>query len=215
LSALPAKAAFCGNGKHIFVRQATSDPQWGVRAKVSTDYNTLETQACGGVVFITAHLDNCSGWCGTQVETGTRQVPNQFIFFAEKENSGGTTLTEMALVNPNGFALVRVQGEDRGYPTVRYHMQYNQLDSLGWHEGETFTVSWGTGWPMGETEKKGDGTTMNSKHRNLMYQTNSSGAESDWTGMNCVVDEAQGWHWNPLNGSSNDYDVVSGSAGSC
>jgi hypothetical protein len=32
--------------------------------------------------------------------------------------------------------------------------------------------------------------------------------------MTCVFDDAPGWQWKPLAGSTNDYDVVSGS-GDC
>lgn len=42
----------------------------------------------------------------------------------------------------------------------------------------------------------------------------SNGPEYDWTGMTCVFDDAPGWQWKPLAGSTNDYDVVSGS-GDC
>lgn len=73
---------------------------------------------------------------------------------------------------------------------------------------------WGTGFPMGETEKFGRGTTMSSKHRNLKYVAPSNGREYDWTGMTCVFDDAPGWRWQPPTGSTNDYDVVSGS-GDC
>jgi hypothetical protein len=215
LVAPPAWAAACGNGKHIFIRQQTSTAQWGVRAKISTDLNDIEHGDCSGAAFVTAHLENCSTICGTQVETGTRQQPsNDFIFFAEKEVGGGITFVQLALVNENEFAIVRVRGVSEGYPTVKYHMEYNKLDGIGWHNAHEFTVSWGTGWPMGETEKKGDGTTMHSMHRNLQYQNSSDGQELDWLGMVCIVDEAPGWHWDRLGSSDNDYDVVSG-AGTC
>jgi hypothetical protein len=201
----------CGDGKHIFVLQATSTAHWGVRAKISTDPNGLETSSCNGAVFITSHLDNCSSWCGIQVETGTRQTPNRFVYFAEKETAGGVTLDELAFVAPNDWGVVRVRGVNHDYPTVKYHMEYNELDGIGWHDAQVYTVSWGTGWPMGETEKKRNDTTMVSMHRNLQYQNSSNGQELDWLGMNCIVDEAPGWKWDPVGASDNDYNVVGGS----
>lgn len=77
-----------------------------------------------------------------------------------------------------------------------------------------YTVNWGSGYPMGETEKKGDGTQMSSHHRNLQYLT-STWSEVDWPSMTCVQDEAPGWSWSPLSGSTNDYDVVDVGGGTC
>lgn len=66
---------------------------------------------------------------------------------------------------------------------------------------------------MGETEKFGAGTMMTPKHRNLKYVASSNGPEYDWVGMVCVYDDAPGWQWQPVSGSTDDYNVVSGSGG--
>lgn len=208
-------ADYCTDHKQIFVRQSSTKPRWGVRGKISTTLRTLETEACTGTAITTVHHNDCSWLCGTQVEIGIRQYPWAVIIFSEKQTDGEVRFyEEWALAPDNSWILGRVRGVNRSNGTVDYHMDYNLLDGIGWHDIRIYNVMWGTGFPMGDTEKFGRATTMSSKHRNLKYVASSNGPEYDWTGMTCVFDDAPGWHWQPPTGSTNDYDVVSGS-GDC
>ena len=60
-----------------------------------------------------------------------------------------------------------------------------------------------TGIAFGETEKKGDGTSMGEDQSNL--QDFSQNAWQDWPNAACALDNAAAWDWNKL--SSNSYIV--------
>lgn len=205
-------ASLCTGHKQIFVRHSSTTARWGVRGKIPTALRTLETQACTGTAITTVHHEDRLTICGTQVEIGIRQYPWSVVIFSEKQTNWEVLFYEEWAVAPtNSWILGRVRGVSQPNGTVDYHMEYNLLDGMGWHGIRIYNVGWATGFPMGETEKFGSGATMNSKHRNLKYVASSNGPEYDWAGMTCVFDDAPGWQWQPLTGSTNDYNVVSGS----
>lgn len=208
-----ATAAPCTNPRWIFVREDSSTTRWGVRGKIWSEWHTRET-SCEGRVFTTIHHSDCANvTCWTHVEIGiTESASDPLVIFTEKQKSGETKFyEEWALSNVNDWVIFRIRGFSKPNGTVDYHMEYNRLDGWGWVDTRTYNVGWGTAYPMGETEKLGQDTTMWSKHRNLKYLT-SAGTEIDWGGMRCAYDTAPGWKWSPISGSNNDYDVVNTAA---
>jgi hypothetical protein len=147
---------------------------------------------------------------GTQVEIGIQQTSNQLFIFTEKELNGVPQRYD--LITTAGYNLLtdlRVKVTQSGDVIFEYDF------GSGWQTAwsSPYNISWAPGYPMGESEKRGDDTQMTSHHRNMKYLT-SSWTEGAWSSMTCVKDEAPGWSWSKIS-TTNDYDVVGVGGGVC
>lgn len=203
LFAPPAHAVACPAGKHIFIRQGSTSLRWGVRGKLSVPNNNLD--ACStAATFTTVHFNNCASKCATQVEIGIRDTSSGPKIFTEKEVNGQVTRFDLITTAPHdNFVSFRLRVAQNGDVIFQYNF------GSGWETtwSSPYSIGWGSGYPMGESEKIGDDTQMKSHHRDMMYIT-QSWAETAWGGMTCVQDEAPGWSWKPFGGSTNEWDVV-------
>lgn len=93
-------------------------------------------------------------------------------------------------------------------------MELDLLNGGGWHDIIHYNVGWGMGYAMAETEKKGAGTQMWSKHRNLMFQKDD-GSWDNWASIVCVQDEANGWSWRSVGADGDSYDIVNTGGAAC
>ncbi len=121
------------------------------------------------------------------------------------EQTDGTQLIHLNSIrfaNYNDLTGFRIRFTQQGDALMQYDVGSGFVAAnSGW------TITWHPGFDFGESEKVGDDTQMTSHHRNLRY-LRTDWSEHAWIGMKCVKDEAPGWSWSPLSGSSNDYDVV-------
>jgi hypothetical protein len=204
-----ARAASCPSGKHIFVRTGSTTNRWGVRGKIEVPFRDID--GCNtAAAYTTVHLTNCALQCGTQVEIGIQQTSSQLFIFTEKELSGMVLkydqITTASHNLPTDLRLKVAQSGD-----VFFEYNFGGGWSTTW--SSPYNISWAPGYPMGESEKRGDDTQMTSERRNMRY-VKSDWSEATWSSMTCVKDEAPGWSWSPVN-STNDYDVVGVGAGEC
>jgi hypothetical protein len=210
--AVPADAVTCGAGKHIFVRNGLSspNPRWGIRGRVKIPSNQLD-QSCDSAMFASIHLDNCSTVCYDMVETGIKMFGFSVVVWTEQEQSGQIIHNDNITTAATGiYTTYRLKEAQDG--SVFFEYNFGSGFVTTW--SSPYNVIWGSAYPMGESEKKGDQTQMEAHFRNLQYLT-STWSEVNWPSMTCVVDEAPGWTWSPVSGSTNAFDVVNVGGNSC
>jgi hypothetical protein len=203
VSSQPAYAVSCDPGKHIFIRTKNAATHWGIRGDASSPMHTLDP-CSGPASFVTVHYNKCSSICGTWVEIGLVQQPDDIYLFTEQGYN-------YQVINNDQFAFgsfglltgFRIKVTQAGDVLFEYDV------GSGLHyTSQSYHINWAPGYDYGESEKIGTGTQMSSSHRNLKYLSQNWN-ESAWLGMKCDTDEAPGWSWHPIpNVDGNDYDVV-------
>lgn len=201
--------AACPAGKHIFIRAGSTTTRWGVRGKIEVPQRQIDS-CSGASAFTTVHLTNCKSQCPTQVEIGIQQTSNSLFIFTEKELNGMVThYDQITTAAYNLLTDLRVRVAQSGDVFFQYDF------GSGWVTtwSSPYNISWAPGYPMGESEKRGNDTQMTSHHRNMRY-VRSDWTQGPWGSMTCVQDQAPGWSWSKVS-PTNDYDVVNVGAGNC
>lgn len=138
------------------------------------------------------------------MEIGLKQFGSQIVIWTEKEVSGQIIRNDNITTGAyNTFISFRLKVAQSGDVFFEYNFGNGWITTWS----SPYNINWAPGYPMGESEKLGDGTQMTSHHRDMMYITQGWG-EAAWGGMTCVQYEAPGWSWRPLSGSNNDWDVI-------
>jgi hypothetical protein len=204
----PAYAVSCPPGKHIFIRNGSTTQRWGVKGQIKVPVRQLDPN-CNSAAFTTIHLSNCSSACNTMVEIGLKQFGSQIVVWTEQQTSGMFIHNDNITTGGYNFYIsFRLKIAQDGSVFFEYNF------GSGWVTtwSSPYSTNWAPGYPMGESEKKGDLTQMTSSHRSMQY-LDSNWTETNWSSMTCVNDEAPGWSWSPV--GSNGWDVVNVGGGVC
>ncbi|MGZ5297384.1 MAG: hypothetical protein ACXWEG_04465 [Actinomycetota bacterium] len=204
----PASAVSCGAGKHIFIRNGSTNQRWGVKGRISVPNRQLDP-TCNSAVFTSVHFSNCSAFCSTFVEVGLKQSSSGLVIWTEQETNGVVTHNDNITTGAyNSYITFRLKVAQNGDVFFEYNF------GSGWVTtwSSPYSTNWAPGYPMGETEKKGDATQMTSSHRSMQFLA-SDWSETNWSSEVCVNDEAPGWSWSPV--GSNGWDVVNVGGGTC